>query len=313
MSDGPAQLRQLLSQDGVIRAIGVSDGLGARLAERAGFEALWASGFAISASHGVPDAGILTMKEMLDAAVIIGDASALPVIADCDTGFGDVSVVSRMVQSYERRGVAAVCIEDKVFPKRNSFRPGQSLADAGEFAAKIEAAVAARRDPNFCVIARLESLIAGHGLDDAIERGEIYAHAGADLVLIHSKAPSPVEIEAFAARWRRAGQTVPLAIVPTSYPDLELNRLDKGIKLVIYANQLLRASVQAAQLTLRSIDSTGSTKSAEAYLSSMREIFELTDTDAVEELEAWFERRALDWHGADVTPMERARPREAGQ
>ena len=313
MSAGSAQLRQLLSQDAVIRAIGVSDGLGARLAERAGFEALWASGFAISASHGVPDAGILTMKEMLDAAIIIGDASALPVIADCDTGFGDVSVVTRMVQSYERHGVAAVCIEDKCFPKRNSFRPGQSLADAGEFAAKIEAAVAARTDPNFCVIARLESLIAGRGLDDAVERGELYARAGADIVLIHSKAPSPTEIEAFAARWRRAGQTVPLAIVPTSYPDLALDSLDQGVKLVIYANQLVRASVRAAQLTLRSIGETGSTKSAEPYLSSMREIFELTDTDAVEDREAWFERRARDWHDDRVTPLEGARLRKAGQ
>jgi phosphoenolpyruvate phosphomutase len=295
----------------VIRAIGVSDGLGARLAERAGFEALWASGFAISASHGVPDAGVLTMKEMLDAAVIIGDASALPVIADCDTGFGDVTVIARMVQSYERRGIAAVCIEDKCFPKRNSFRPGQSLADAGEFAAKIEAAVAARTDPNFCVIARLESLIAGHGLDDAVERGEMYARAGADIVLIHSKAPSPTEIEAFAARWRRAGHTVPLAIVPTSYPDLALNSLAKGVRIVIYANQLLRASVRAAQLTLSSLAETGSTKAAEPYLSSMREIFEVTDTDAVEDREEWFERRVRDWHADGVTPLEGARAREA--
>jgi phosphoenolpyruvate phosphomutase len=312
VNDRPAQLRQLLAQDGVIRAIGVSDGLGARLAERAGFEALWASGFAISASHGVPDAGILTMKEMLDAAVVISDASALPVIADCDTGFGDVSVVARMVQSYERRGIAAVCIEDKCFPKRNSFRPGQHLADAGEFAAKIEAAVAARTDPDFCVIARLESLIAGHGLDDAVERGEMYAHAGADVVLIHSKARSAVEIEAFAARWRRAGQSVPLAIVPTSYPDIEIDDLDEGVKIVIYANQLVRASVRAAQETLRSIATTGSTKSAEAHLGSMREIFEVTDTGAVEELEAWFEGRVRDWHGDHVTSQD-LWPREAGR
>lgn len=141
-------LRARLEREPIARAIGGNDGLVGMLAERHGFDAVWASGLAISTSHGVPDAGILTMTELLAAAQVMTRSTTLPVLADCDTGFGDVNVVTRMVQEYETAGIAGVCIEDKEFPKRNSFTTGQELAEPQAFADKLQAAKQAQTDPD---------------------------------------------------------------------------------------------------------------------------------------------------------------------
>src|SRR5205085_3953085 len=180
-------LRQMLGSPAPIVLAGAHDVLSARLVAEAGFDGVWASGFEISASHGVPDASILTMTETLDAARRMADAVSIPVVADCDTGFGNAINAIRTVEAFERAGVAGICIEDNVFPKRCSFYPGvkRLLADTDEQQLKIRAAKSAGSE-DFVVIARTEALIAGWGLEEALKRGRGYADAGADAVLIHS-------------------------------------------------------------------------------------------------------------------------------
>ena len=231
-------------------AAGAHNGLSARLVEEAGFHAVWASGFEISASHAVPDANILTMSEALAAARGIHEACGLPVIADADNGFGNAINVRRAVEEYERAGIAAICIEDNEFPKRCSFYTGvrRQLVSVEEHAGKIRAAVRARTDPAFLVIARTEALIVGLGMEEALERGSAYAEAGADAILVHSKAGDPGEILEFGRRWRGR---VPLVAVPTTYKGVTARELGgAGYGIVIYANHGLRAAVKAMRETL---------------------------------------------------------------
>lgn len=180
-------LRDLLAQDRLARAVGVGDALGAFLATRHGFDLVWASGLSISAAHGVPDASILTMTELLGAARIIERTTPLPLLADCDSGFGGLPNVVHMVEEYERAGMDGVCFEDKTFPKRNSFVPGQELIGADEFARKIAAAKRAQSSSDFVIVARTEALIVGLPMDEALRRARLYQDAGADAILIHSK------------------------------------------------------------------------------------------------------------------------------
>lgn len=243
--DAPAaRLRARLAQPGPLLTAGAHSALSARLAEEAGFDAIWASGFEISAAHAVPDANILTMAEQLQAAREMARAVRLPVIADCDNGFGNAINVIRTVQDYEADGVAGVSIEDNVFPKRCSFYPGRrDLASIDEHAGKVRAACRARRSGDFVVIARTEALIAGWGLDEALARGRAYADAGADLVLVHSKAATFDELRRFSDAWDR---DAPLVAVPTIYKDVTADDLAAhGFKLVIFANHGLRAAIRA--------------------------------------------------------------------
>lgn len=181
-------LKNLFKKDGVIQIVGAHDGLSAKLVERNGFDGVWASGFEISTSYGVPDANILTMSQFLERACEMNDAVAIPVIADCDTGFGNSNNVIYLVKKYESAGIAAITIEDKKFPKVNSYIPGrQELAPVAEFVGKILAAKNAQRTKDFMVIARVEALIAGVGEKEALKRASAYANAGADAIFIHSK------------------------------------------------------------------------------------------------------------------------------
>ncbi|MDR7303527.1 isocitrate lyase/phosphoenolpyruvate mutase family protein [Haloactinomyces albus] len=231
--------------------LGVYDGLGSRLAEESGADALWASSLGISAADAVPDANIRTMTDFLAALRSIRSGSDLPVVADCDSGFGDVNNVAHMVTEYERAGASAVCIEDKMFPKRNSFSDNQKLCDPEEFAAKVRVAKQTQRDPGFMVRARLESLIAGAGMRDALARGKLYESAGADVILIHSKSAGPDEVLEFMKRFRDTGSTTPLAIVPTTYPQLTFDdSVAAGASVVVYANHDLRARI-AASISVR--------------------------------------------------------------
>jgi phosphoenolpyruvate phosphomutase len=280
-------LRQLLFQARPVRAVGAIDALSAMLANRAGFEAVWAGGLGISAGNGVPDCGLLTMTELLDAAERMDLATSLPVIADCDTGFGDANALTRAVRMYERRGIAAMCIEDKQLPKRNSFRDGHRLADQDEFAAKVEAAKAAQLGPDFVLIARLESLVAGGTQREAIVRGESYVEAGADAVLIHSKSSGAEEVMQFASEWRRRGNRTPLAAVPTTYVDVTASELAMGgIDLVIYANQPLRAAIAAMSSTMDAILATGASRAVEDRLVSVHDVLELIGTGQAEQRES---------------------------
>jgi phosphoenolpyruvate phosphomutase len=278
------KLRTLLHSGRTAMVAGVNDAIGAALAERHDYDALWASGLGISTAWGEPDAGLLTMTEVLQASTLIARHRTIPVISDCDTGFGDVCNVTRMVREFEAAGIAAVCIEDKVFPKRNSFLDGgQQLADPCEFASRVSAAVEARTDCDFTVIARVEALIAGLGIAKAMSRATLYAEAGADAILIHSKKSDPGQMIEFAAAWKEQRPRVPLIVVPTTYPSITLDTLQSlEIAAVVYANQVLRASVQAMGWALTVIKEKGSSAELESSIATVRDIFDLTGTARIE-------------------------------
>lgn len=284
-----AVLRAALQSQATLRVGGVHDGISALVAERCGMNALWASGLGIAAAHGVPDANVLTLTEVRDAAAVIARTSSLPVIADGDTGYGDVRSLRRLVQELERAGVAAVCLEDKLYPKRNSFLHGQELIDPCEFAMKLRLAKTTQRDPDFVVIGRIESLVAGESREQALERARIYADAGADALVIHSKAREPAEVLDFARAWRDAGQQIPLVAIPTSYNAVSVGDLDDaGITAVVYANQGLRAAVRAMESAFTEILASGSTESVERRLVPLARVFELTDEAEIDRNDSWF-------------------------
>lgn len=274
MSEGAGTLRRQLAGPKVIRLIGAHNALGARMGERAGFDGVWASGFEIAASYALPDASIVTMSEHLALARSMCDAIRIPVIVDCDTGYGDELQFAHAVRQFEAAGVAGVCVEDKQFPKCNSFVDGpQELAPAGAFVEKLLAGKQAQRTREFVIIARTEALIAGCSATEALLRARKYADAGADAVLIHSKANTAAEIAEVATRWDR---TTPLVAVPTTYGDTPIDDLAAmGIKVVIYANQGLRCALAAMERVYTEILRSGSTASVDAELWPMKTIFEL--------------------------------------
>lgn len=287
---GGADLRALLDRPGVATFGGVYDGLSAMLAERAGFDGLWISGLGVSAAHGVPDASVLQLPEFLAAARVVANTSSLPTIADCDAGFGDPNVLRRTAQLYAEAGVGGVSIEDKVLPKRNSFRDGHQLADPGHHAARLAIMRQAAADPDFVLVARLESLIAGAPMSDALDRAELYAEAGADVILIHSKAIDSHEVDMFCREWQARGGVTPLAAMPTMYPDTTAAQLSSvGIKLVIYANQALRASVAAMETAMAAITRDGSSMGIESTVAPVADILALIGSADAEECESWFD------------------------
>ena len=178
------------------------NGLSARIVREAGFSGIWASGLSISAQFGVRDNNEASWTQVVDMLEFMADASDLPILLDGDTGYGNFNNMRRLVRKLEQRGIAGVCIEDKQFPKTNSFLNGerQPLADIEEFAGKIAAGKDTQNDPNFSIVARVEALIAGWGMDEALRRAEAYRRAGADAILIHSKLSKPDEIVDLCAR-----------------------------------------------------------------------------------------------------------------
>lgn len=261
------------------------NGLSARIVEEAGFRGIWASGLSISASLGVRDNNEASWTQVLEVVEFMSDATTVPILLDGDTGFGNFNNVRRLVKKLEQRGIAAVCIEDKLFPKTNSFINGdrQPLADLDEFAGKIKAVKDAQSDPDFCVIARLEAFIAGWGLDEMLRRAEAYHAAGADGLLIHSKLSTPDQILAFAKAW---GNRCPLVIVPTMYYSTPVEVFEQaGISVVIWANHNLRAAISAMQQTTRTIFKERSLRNVEDSVVSVKEVFRLQNADELVEAE----------------------------
>ncbi|WP_327673881.1 MULTISPECIES: isocitrate lyase/PEP mutase family protein [unclassified Streptomyces] len=190
MTDTRNRLREILRERSAVLAPGVYDGLSASLTAGAGFRAAYMSGAAVAAANGLPDIGLATQTEMVRQAGLLAGVLDIPLIADADTGFGDITHTYRTVQLYESAGVAAIQLEDQEFPKRCGHLDAKRVVDAGEFAAKIEAAVEARRDPGTVLIARTDCR-ATHGFDEAVRRVNRYVEAGADMVFV--EAPQTVE------------------------------------------------------------------------------------------------------------------------
>jgi phosphoenolpyruvate phosphomutase len=276
-------LRRGLTDDVPVVAVGAHDAMSARLIETAGFDAVWVSGFGVSAmAHALPDVNVVTMTEMLAISRTIAGSSDLPVVVDCDNGFGGFSNVVRTIVEFERAGVAAICVEDNLFPKVNSLYAGSArreLVATAEQARRLRAAKTAQESPHFVLIARVEALIAGHGLDAAIERATAYAEAGADAILIHSTDKSLAQITEFLDAWKGTGIDKPLVAVPTLFPDFTAADLrDRGFSMVIFANQLMRASVQAMESTLSCLREAGKPSAVDPHIARVDHIFDLVHT-----------------------------------
>jgi len=282
-------LRKRIETKPIVKVGGAYDALSAKLVETSGFDAIWAGSFAISATHALPDASILTMTDFLRVAENMVDSCNIPVIADCDTGFGGPANVSHAVKKYEKAGVAGMSIEDKIFPKQNSLLKNsiQKLLPEKDFVAKIIAAKESKKDPNFMIIARTEALIAEKGMDEALRRAKAYEKAGADAILIHSKKNTPNEIFEFSEKWNEG---IPLVVVPTSYPSVKISELiSHKIKMVIFANQSLRVAHYVISKALKEIIQNESLDEVKINMSSMEDIFNLQEMYKINDQEKMIE------------------------
>jgi len=277
-------LRRLLTSDTLDFLMEAHNGLSAKVAEEAGFHGLWGSGLSISASMGVRDNNEMSWTQVLDLVEFVTDAVRIPLLLDGDTGYGNFNNMRRLVQKLETRGVAGVCIEDKLFPKTNSFiGEGQPLADMDEFCGKIKAGKDAQRDDDFCIVARVEALIAGWGMSEALKRADAYRRAGADAVLIHSKLPKSDEILGFMKEWDGRG---PVVIVPTTYYSTPTQAFrDAGVSTVIWANHLMRASLTSMQQAAQQIMEEESLSNIEDRIVPVKEVFRIQGASELEEAE----------------------------
>lgn len=280
------QFRKRLETDTCLIGVGAYDALSARLVRAHGFDALWISSYCVSAALGFPDAGILTLTELLHATEQLLEAAEMPAIVDCDNGYQDVAQLSRAVRSLERVGAAGISIEDSAFPKRSSLYPipNRALVSTEQFTAKIRIAKEAQRSTDFVVIARTEALVAGLGIAEAQERAARYADAGADLILIHS-----VTTETFASvvsLARSASLNKPLVVVPTIAWQYSADDLrEAGFKLIIYANQQLRAAARAMEVAMVALKTCGRIDPVACHLASIDEINRLVGYSEFQSLE----------------------------
>ena len=284
-------LVNLLDNQPIVKVCGAYDAMSAKLVELSGFDAVWAGSFAISAIHNVPDASILTMTEFFNAASNMAHACEIPIIADCDTGYGDATNVRHMVKKYESAGIAGICIEDKTFPKQNSLLEGGNnmLLSEKDFVAKILAANEAKQNKAFTIIARVEALISGIGMKQALKRAYAYEKAGADLILIHSKKITPEEIFEFSDSWKGSA---PLVVIPTTYYSVNVDELiEHKIKMVIYANQTLRTVHFALSKLLKEMKDANNLSKLQKQMSSMDDIFKLQEMYDVKSQEKSIEEK----------------------
>jgi phosphoenolpyruvate phosphomutase len=312
------QLRRLLNSDRIEFLMEAHNGLSARVVEEAGFRGIWASGLSIAAALGVRDNNEASWTQVLEVVEFMADATTIPILLDGDTGFGNFNNARRLVQKLEQRGCAGVCLEDKQFPKTNSFLGGerQALADLDEFAGKIKAIKDAQSDPDFCVVARLEAFIAGWGLDEMLRRAKAYCAAGADALLVHSKKKTPDQVLAFAKAW---GGRCPLVVVPTMYYSTPVEVFEQaGIRLVIWANHNVRAAITAMQKVTKTIFRERSIRGVEDKIAPVKEIFRLQRADELLEAEErYLPRRAeatraiilAASQGVELGELTRARPK----
>lgn len=276
-------LRAGLAAARPIVAVGAHDALSALLIERHGFDAVFVSGLGITTAQlALPDLNLTTMTEALEAAVRIDGATDLPVVADCDNGFGAFLNVVRTAREYERAGIAGIVIEDNAFPKRNSLLPSdveRDLVPAREQARRIAAAKAGQDAADFVLIARVEALIAGMGAAEALTRASMYVDAGADAIVIHSRDRTLAEIREFLEGWRTMDLRVPLVAIPTLYPTFTVDDLGReGFSMVIFANQPLRGAVRAMEQVLEALRAEGRAAAADPLIGPVDHLFDLVGT-----------------------------------
>jgi methylisocitrate lyase len=261
---------------------GVFNALVARLAERQGFQATYLSGAALSAAAALPDVGLLTLTEFVEAARSITQATPLPLLCDADTGFGEALNVERTVRLFESAGVAGIHLEDQQLPKRCGHLSGKVLVEAEAMAAKLRAAVAARQDPDFVIVARTDAR-GVTGFEDAVRRARLYLDAGADAIFPEA-LETAVEFAAFAREIK-----APLLANMTEFGKSPIQELDvaalaaMGYRLVLYPLTALRVALRAAQETLAEIKQRGHQRDALARMLTRKELYELLNYADYEE------------------------------
>ncbi len=300
------QFRRLLQAAELSFLMEAHNGLSAKIVEETGFPGIWASGLSIATALGVRDSNEASWTQVLEVLEFMSDATAIPILVDGDTGYGNFNNMRRLVAKLSQRDIAAVCIEDKLFPKTNSFiGQAQPLADIDEFCGKIKAGKDSQLDDDFAIIARVEALISGWGLDEALRRAEAYHEAGADGILIHSKQSTPDEIFAFANEWANRS---PLVIVPTMYYATPSEQFrEHRISLVIWANHNMRAAIDAMRAISKEIFDSESLVGVEHKIPAVRDVFQLVGNDELAEAE----ERYLPRRGADFAAIVLAASRGA--
>lgn len=287
------KLKEMLDSESLEYLMECHSGLSAVIAEEAGFKGLWASGLSVSAMTGCRDRNELDTSEVCKIIEQMADHTSLPILVDGDTGGVDVNAARILVNKLTKVGAAGVCIEDKVFPKHNSFHSNglDDLSDPALHCKKIEAMK--KENPDFVVIARLEEFIAGAGLQEAYVRALKYQTAGADAILVHSKIKDSSEIDQFMELWSRdkkeGKKRVPIVIVPTKYYTTPTQHFeDIGVSLVIFANHQVRASIKAMQDVTRQIFEDKSLVNVESKIASVSEVFRLQrDNDSFVKETSW--------------------------
>jgi phosphoenolpyruvate phosphomutase len=272
-----------------VKVCGAFDVMSAKLAEMNGFDAIWASGFGISSARALPDAGIITMTELLDAVTFMSEACNIPVIADCDTGYGGPNNVAHLVKKFENAGIGGICIEDKTFPKENSlFKDGkQIMISKRDFVAKIVAAKNAKKNDDFIIIGRVEALIADLGIEEAMSRANAYAKAGADIIFVHSRKESTDEIFEFLKLWQGK---VPIMIIPTAFPTVTLDELkSRGVGMVVYAHQTTLAAFAAVSDVIKQMSKVKSLSELNTKMASMEDLFNLQGMQQLRDHESFVE------------------------
>ena len=271
------KFRNLLYSDKLEFLLEAHNAVSAKIVEQTGFKGIWASGLSISTSIGYRDSNEICLSQLLQIIEYMADATSIPILLDADTGFGNFNNARILVRKLEQRKIAAVCIEDKIFPKLNSFinSQNQKLADIGEFCGKIKAMKDTQNDPDFAVVARTESFITGKTLDEALTRASMYQQAGADAVLIHSKKKDSNEIAAFMRNWNNS---CPVIIVPTTYYTTPVSQFENmGIKMIIWANQMIRTSITHMRRNAEIIRHLQSVTAVENEIVKLDELFRLQD------------------------------------
>ncbi|MFB6452951.1 phosphoenolpyruvate mutase [Bradyrhizobium tunisiense] len=262
------------------------DALSGAIAKRAGFKGLWASGLSIASSLGYRDANEASWSQLVDVVERIVDSTELPVLVDGDGGFGNFNNARLVARKLRQRGAAGIALEDSCFPKMNSFvGERHPLADIDEFSGRLRA-VKDTVAEDLVLVARIEALIAGHGIDEAVQRASAYAAAGADAILIHSRKSTAEEILSFSTAWEHR---LPVVIVPTKYYRTPVSAYrDAGISTVIWANHSMRAAIEAMGRICERILAEESIAGIEPDVATLDEVFELLKYDELARAEALY-------------------------
>lgn len=269
-------LRSAIGDGDIAFLMEAHDALSALIVERSGFSGIWASGLSISTALGLRDANEASWSQVVDVVERMADSTSIPVLVDGDSGFGNFNNVRLLVRKLSHRGAAGICLEDKQFPKMNYFVGDRHpLAAVEEFCGRLRAARDSAGDDDFLVVARIEALIAGHGLQEALDRAHRYSEVGADAILIHSRRPDANEIMAFVEAWQNK---LPVIIVPATYyrTPMQCFRL-AGISAVIWGNHNMRAAAAAMKLLCERVRRDESVAEVEKEIATLTDIFDLLD------------------------------------